>query len=141
MEKVGFIGAFDKTDLILNLSKILTTMGKRVLMIDTTITQKAKYVVPVINPTASYITNFEDIDVAVGFKNLEEIKNYLDGTSEDFSYDIILIDIDNEKGIKEFEISKAEKKYFVTSFDLYSLKKGLEILSNLKEPMTLTKII
>ncbi len=141
MEKVGFIGAFDKTDLILNLSKILTTMGKRVLMIDTTITQKAKYVVPVINPTASYITNFEDIDVAVGFKNLEEIKNYLGGTSEDFSYDIILIDIDNEKGIKEFEISKAEKKYFVTSFDLYSLKKGLEILSNLKEPMTLTKII
>ena len=141
MEKVGFIGTFDKTDLILNLSKILTTMGKRVLMIDTTITQKAKYVVPVINPTASYITNFEDIDVAVGFKNLEEIKNYLGGTSEDFSYDIILIDIDNEKGIKEFEISKAEKKYFVTSFDLYSLKKGLEILSNLKEPMTLTKII
>ena len=41
MEKVGFIGAFDKTDLILNLAKILTTMGKKVLMIDSTITQKA----------------------------------------------------------------------------------------------------
>ena len=141
MKKVGFIGAYDKTDLILNLSKILTTMGKKVLVIDSTITQKAKYVVPVINPTASYITNFEDIDVAVGFKNLEEIKKYLGGTSEDLSYDVILIDTDNEEGIKEFEIAKSDKKYFVTSFDLYSLKKGLEILSNLKEPITLTKII
>ena len=141
MEKVGFIGAYDKTDLILNLSKILTTMGKKVLVIDSTITQKAKYVVPVINPTASYITNFEDIDVAVGFKNLEEIKKYLGGTSEDLSYDIILIDTDNEKSMEEFEVTKADKKYFVTSFDLYSLKKGLEILSDLKEPITLTKIL
>ncbi len=141
MEKVGFIGAFDKTDLILNIAKILTTMGKKVLMIDSTITQKAKYVVPVINPTASYITNFEDIDVAVGFKNIEEIKRYLGDTSEEFAYDIALIDIDSVEGLKEFEISKADKKYFVTSFDLYSLKKGLEILSELKEPITLTKVL
>ena len=141
MEKVGFIGAFDKTDLILNLAKILTTMGKKVLMIDSTITQKANYVVPVINPTASYITNFEDIDVAVGFKNIEEIKKYLGDTAEEFSYDILLIDIDSVQGLKEFEISKADKKYFVTSFDLYSLKKGLEILSELKEPITLTKVL
>ncbi len=141
MEKVGFIGAFDKTDLILNLAKILTTIGKKVIVIDSTITQKAKYVVPVINPTASYITNFEDIDVAVGFNSIEEIKKYLGTTQEDFTYDIALIDIDNLQGLKEFEISKADKKFFVTSFDLYSLKKGLEILSELKEPITLTKVL
>ena len=141
MEKVGFIGAFDKTDLILNLAKILTTIGKKVIVIDSTITQKAKYVVPVINPTASYITNFEDIDVAVGFNSIEEIKKYLGTTQDDFTYDIALIDIDNLQGLKEFEISKADKKFFVTSFDLYSLKKGLEILSELKEPITLTKVL
>lgn len=141
MEKVGFIGAFDKTDLILNLAKILTTIGKKVIVIDSTITQKAKYVVPVINPTASYITNFEDIDVAVGFNSIEEIKKYLGTTQEDFTYDIALIDIDNLQGLKKFEISKADKKFFVTSFDLYSLKKGLEILSELKEPITLTKVL
>ena len=31
--------------------------------------------------------------------------------------------------------------YFVTAFDLYSLKRGLEVLSNLKEPMSLIKIL
>ena len=42
METIGFIGAYDKTDLILNLSKKLTCMEKRILIIDTTINQKAK---------------------------------------------------------------------------------------------------
>ena len=55
MKKVGFIGMYDKTDLILNIAKILTTMKKRVIVVDSTLTQKAKYVVPVINPTITYI--------------------------------------------------------------------------------------
>ena len=73
MKKIGFIGAYDKTDLILNLAKLITAMGKSVLMIDSTFNQKARYVVPVIEPTISYITSFEDIDVAVGFDNVETI--------------------------------------------------------------------
>lgn len=139
MKKVGLIGAYDKTDLILNLSKILTTLGKRVLMIDSTIAQKAKYVVPVINPTASYVTNFEEIDVAVGFHNLKEIENYL-GTTE-LPYDILLVDADTIERIQEFELGKANQNFFVTSFDLYSLKKGLEILAGLPEPIPLTKVL
>ena len=34
MKKIGFIGAYDKTDMILNIAKIMTTMGNRVLVID-----------------------------------------------------------------------------------------------------------
>ena len=82
MKKIGFIGAYDKTDLILNIAKILTTMAKRILVIDSSINQKAKYVVPAIDPTVSYITSFEDIDVAIGFNDLDEIKRYT-GTSTD----------------------------------------------------------
>ena len=77
MKKIGFIGMYDKTDLLLNIAKILTTMKKKVIVVDSTIMQKAKYVVPVINPTVTYITDFEDIDVAIGFKNEKEIKDYL----------------------------------------------------------------
>ena len=76
MEKVGFVGAFDKTDLLIYIAKILTVLGKRVLIADATITQKAKYVVPALNPTLSYITEFEEIDIAVGFKNIEGIAEY-----------------------------------------------------------------
>ena len=58
MDIIGFIGVYDKTDLLLNIAKILTKMQKKVLIVDTTLEQKTKYVVPAINTTGSYITNF-----------------------------------------------------------------------------------
>lgn len=142
MKKIGFIGMYDKTDLILNVAKILTTMKKKVIVVDLTLTQKAKYVVPVINPTITYITNFEDIDVAIGFDNEKEIKDYLGVVeNEELPYDIMLIDVDNSKVIEEFDLIESAKNYFVTAFDLYSLKRGLEILSTIKTPIALTKIL
>ena len=135
MKKIGFIGAYDKTDMILNIAKIMTTMGNRVLVIDSTLNQKAKYIVPVINPTTSYITNFEDIDVAVGFDNPEQIKQYLGISGEETNYDICLIDVDSIDRIKKFNITKADKNFFVTAFDLYStavssLKESSKIFSS-----------
>ena len=38
-------------------------------------------------------------------------------------------------------MENANINYFVTSFDVYSLKKGLEILMGVKTPMNLTKIL
>ena len=140
MKKIGFIGAYDKTDLLLNLAKILTAMGENVLIVDSTLNQKARYIVPAIDPTVSYITSFEDIDVAVGFDSLERIKDYT-GTSKDLTYDIVLIDIDQAEKVANFKLEESFKNYFVTSFDVYSLKKGLETVGGLKTPINLTKIL
>ena len=65
MKTVGFIGGYDKTDLLLYVARILKATQKKVLLIDTTLNQKAKYVVPSISPTRTYITEFEGFDVAV----------------------------------------------------------------------------
>ena len=140
MKKIGFIGAYDKTDMLLNIAKILTVMKNRVLIIDSTINQKARYIVPAINPTVSYITSFEDMDIAVGFNDVEEIKNYI-GITSDLPYDILLIDCDTMERVEQFQLDMADKNYFVTSFDVYSLRRGIEILSNLKVPINLTKIL
>ena len=77
MKKIGFIGAYDKTDLIIYIAKILTTLKKKVLVIDATTKQKARYVVPVINPTKMYVTEYEEIDIAVRFPNIEDIKRII----------------------------------------------------------------
>ncbi len=142
MKKIGFIGAYDKTDLIIYIAKILTTLGKKVIVVDTTITQKAKYVVPAISPTTTYVTEFEKIDIAVGMKNEQDIKRYL-GLSEEQSleYDFMFVDTDNIDGFEKFNLQEAQKNYFVTSFDLYSLKKGLEILNDLQNVTSLTKVL
>lgn len=77
MKKIGFIGAYDKTDLMLYVAKVLVEAEKKVLVVDATVLQKARYIVPCIAPSKCYITEYEKIDVAVGFNNLEEIKKYL----------------------------------------------------------------
>ena len=141
MRKIGFIGAYDKTDLIINVAKILTATKKKVLIVDATILQKSRYIVPVINPTKMYVTEYEDIDVAIGFSNFDDIKKYL-GTPEEqeLGYDIVFVDTDNIKGYRQYDLQDAEKRYFVTSFDLYSLKKGLETLTGLENMTSLTKV-
>ena len=141
MKKIGFIGGYDKTDLIIYVAKILTELGQNVLLVDATINQKARYIIPVINPTLMYVTEYEDIDIAVGFKKVEDIKKYL-GVPEDqeMEYDIMLVDTDNQQGFEEFNLEEAQKNYFVTSFDVYSLKKGLEALIGLKNAISLTKV-
>ena len=141
MDKIGFVGAYDKTDVILYIAKIISLIGKKVLVIDSTINQKAKYVVPVINPTKSYITNFEGMDIAVGFNNLQQIQEYLGTEDKKIDYDIILIDIDSTESIEIYDMKESNKNYFVTSFDLYSLKKGIEIIDGLNETIQLKKVL
>lgn len=140
MRNIGFIGAYDKTDMLLNIAKILTIMGNRVLIVDSTINQKARYIVPAISPAMSYITSFEDMDIAVGFNKVENIKRYA-GITSDLPYDILLIDVDVPERIQEFNLEMADKNYFVSSFDTYSLKRGIEILESLQVPISLTKIL
>lgn len=142
MKTISFIGAYDKTDLLLYLAKIFTTMGKKVLIIDTTILQKAKYIVPVISPAKTYVTSYEDIDIAVGLYNYSSIKSYL-GLPEHavLTYDYIFIDVDSIEEMRNFNISETNKKYFVTGFDSYSLKRGLEILAGMGETLELKKVL
>lgn len=142
MRKISFIGSYDKIDLILYIAKVLVATDKKVLVIDSTINQKAKYIVPVIKPTKAYVTEFEEIDVAVGFKNLNEIKEYLGmPLHAELPYDIALLDIDSYETIQGFGIDNTERNYFVTGFDLYTLKRGLEILSGITEILNLTKVL
>lgn len=142
MKKIGFIGAYDKIDLIIYVAKILTTLDKKVLVIDATTNQKARYVIPAINPTIKYVTEYEEIDIAVGFSNMEDIKRYLGLTEgQDLEYDFVFIDTDNPKGFENYSLEEAQRNYFVTSFDAYSLKKGLEVFVGLSRVISLTKVL
>ena len=89
-----------------------------------------------------------------GFENWEEVEKYLgirfDTNDEDEiegkqknndTYDYVLIDIDSYKKFLDFDALEADKNYFVTSFDMFSLNKGIKIFQNLRTPIKLTKIL
>lgn len=139
MKKIGFIGAFEKTDLIIYTAKILTEVKKRVLVIDTTVLQKARYIVPAIAPTKFYVTEYEGIDIAVGFEDLESVNKYLNNIES--SYDIVLVDIDSPEMFDSFNMINSDKLYFVTAFDSFSLRKGIEIIGNMRPRVKMTKIL
>ena len=142
MKKIGFIGAYDKIDFVMYIAKILVEAGKKVLLVDGTTLQKAKYIVPAIKPSKTYITEFEGIDIAIGFDNFDNIRQYLALPSmAAIPYDIALVDIDKTESADEFKIEEFDLNYFVTSFDMYSIKKGIESINNINEPITATKVL
>jgi len=139
LKKIGFIGAYDKTDLIIYIARLLVNNGLKVLIVDGTILQKTRYTIPCITPSKYYITTYEDIDIAIGFETMQEIKDY--SQEPELNYDMIFVDIDNTEAFEKFEMSTADKNYFVTAFDNYSLKKGLEIIGKRDENIALTKVL
>ena len=144
MKKIGFVGAFDKVNLVMYTAKVLQNMNYKILVIDGTMLQKTRYVVPTISHAKMYITEFEKIDFAVGFQSMEQILQYLQINSmseKELPYDYVLMDIDNRVALRTFELLSSEKIYFVTGFDIYSLKRGVDIFSNLEQPIKLTKIL
>lgn len=140
MKKVAFVGSYDKTDMILYMAKLLTIANKKVIVIDTTALQKSRYIVPTMQALRKYITTFQGVDVAIGFENLEDIKEYQKENGQVEEYDFALIDIDSARGYNNFEMSASDKHYFVTSFDMYCLKRGLQVFKNFKFPVRVTKV-
>ena len=99
MQKIiGFIGYVNKSEFIINLSKILKIMNKKVLVVDGTLNKSIKYTIPTFDVAQDEsITNFDGTDYAVGFKSIESIKEYIcNKTSIADDYDYILLDIDNK---------------------------------------------
>ena len=142
MKNICFIGVFDKLDLILYTAKIIKSLGKNVLVIDATELQKARYIVPTINPTKSYITRFEDIDIAIGFECYGDIEKYIGITEgQKIKYDYALVNIDNQENFTNFNNQNTIKNYFVTSFELYSIRKGLETIKRIDKPIPITKVL
>lgn len=142
MKNVCFIGAYDKLDLILYISKIIKNLKKKVLIIDATTLQKARYIVPAINPTKSYMTSYEDIDIAIGFESYEDIEKYIGLTEgQKMHYDYALVNVDDANLFKNFNNQDTIKNYFVTNLDLYSIRKGLEVIKQIEKPIKITKLI
>ena len=141
MKKIAFVGSYDKTDMILYMAKLLTIANKKVIFIDATALQKARYIVPTMQPLKKYITTYQAVEVAVGFESFDDIKEYQKQTGQMEEYDYALIDVDSPRGYNNFGINPGDKHYFVTSFDLYSLKRGLQVFKSFKSVVKVTKVL
>ena len=140
MEQIGFIGFYDKKDILLNIGKIFSYLGKKTLIVDATMMQRMRYLVPKVsaNNSITYVSEYQGTDVAVGFMNLGQIAQYL-GTNQ-LNYDFIIIDSDNIQTMYSFMIPNMKKIFYVTSYDKFEVEKSKELFANINRPMILTKV-
>ncbi len=132
MKCIGFIGKTNKTEITQYIGRLLKGLGNKVIVVDATESQKSRYTVPTILGTENqnqYVVQFDDIDIAVGFSNMLELKKYLLSKGEDFNeYDYVLVDTDIEEMIEEYDLKSANNLFFVSSYDKYDIVKGIELL-------------
>lgn len=150
MQKIiGFIGYVDKSEFLINLSKVMHIMGKRVLVVDGTSEHRIKYTIPSFDVAEDEtITTFDGTDFAVGFKSIEAIKNYIcTKTSVADDYDYVIIDIDNIENFENFKDENISKYFFFIEHSTMSLIKNEQLIRHITqnfskdEKLELTKII
>ena len=103
-EVIALAGYVNKTDFVINLAKAISFMGKTVLVVDGTVEERMKYTVPSLTmKEKEYITQYDSIDFAVGFKNMHDVENYICKRELNIAlYDYILLDIDNPSAYENF---------------------------------------
>lgn len=150
MQKIiGLMGYVNKSDFVINLAKILNVMDKKVLVIDCTVENRLKYSIPVIEiDKSSYVTNFDGVDYAIGFKSMEDIKNYMcNEISNVDEYDYILMDIDNSYSYESFKSNSINMIFFFMEYTNISVEKNKELLRALLddkptgENLVITKVL
>ncbi|USB34904.1 hypothetical protein [Paenibacillus sp. YPG26] len=126
-----FAGVSDKRELLLYLSKILTSNGQRVLLVDATEQSKYKYSIGV-HDNEMRLTEFCGIDVASGYESALELFSDLDSHGEsELSYDYILFDLEDPAFCGQDIWVEADAVVWVTSFERYALEKSREQFSEL----------
>ena len=86
----------------------------------------------------TYVSEYDGVDVAIGFMNLNGIANYL---GKNIDYEYILIDTDNPQTFNSFILQNSKINFFVTSYDEFELQRGLEIILATRTQLQLTKLI
>lgn len=129
MQAIGMYGYVDKYDFVIATAKTLEIMGRSVLVIDATSDEKYKYIIPSIDKSQSYLTQYADIDFAIGFNSYEELMNYLNEKGIDIQrYSYVLLDVENYEGYRKFKNLEINKSYMFIDTNVVSVARNEELI-------------
>lgn len=134
MQVIGLLGYVDKYDIIMNLAKTINLVDKSVLVIDATLDRKLKYIIPALdNVGRAYVTQYNNIDFAVGFDSMHDVENYMAEQSINIGlYDFVLIDMDSARSYEFFRTRGLDKICFFIDTSVLSVAKNKDIIKAMK---------
>ena len=129
MQALGMYGYVDKYDFVISVSKTLGIMGKSVLVIDATSDEKYRYLIPAIDKSQCYLTQYSEIDFAVGFSSYEQLQSYLVERGIDIQrYSYVIIDVENYEGYRKFKGLEVNKAYMFINTNVVSVARNDELV-------------
>lgn len=132
MKKVVFFGAPDKSHLLLVLGKLLTAMGRKVLIVDSTLAQSMQGYLPQVDFSYS-LREFEGFDVATGLITPAQLERSLFQSEGETTYDVMLLDTDHTEFVKGRELPGYDKRVWCSNFS----RLGMQINANLIQRLCL----
>lgn len=130
MKKIVFFGAPDKSHLLLILGKLLTALGQRVLIVDSTLAQTMQGYLPQVDFDHS-LREFEGIDIATGQITGAQLNRSLLQVGGEAAYDVILIDTDHTELVKGSELSGYDKRVWCSNLNRLSMYRSAELMQRL----------
>lgn len=147
MQVLGMYGYVDKYNFVISVARTLNIMSRSVLVIDATTDNKYKYIVPSINNTEKYVTQYGEIDFAVGFESIEDVNNYLTENGIDIQkYSYVILDVESADKLEKFNNIEVNKSYLFVATNLVSVNKTEELVKKMRElkpdaDITFTKVL
>lgn len=134
MRAIGMYGYVDKYDLVMAVAKTITIMGRSVLVVDATSDNKYKYIVPSISNDIKYVTQYGEVDFAMGFNSYEDLIQYMNEHGIDIEkYSYVIFDVENVDKYKAFSSKQMDKSYLFIASNLVSVNKTEEIVRSMRE--------
>ncbi len=133
MKTIVFMGAPEKSHLLLTLGRLLTELGQKVLMVDSTTRQTMQAYLP--EPEHRWtvsVTEFAHMDVAIGFMAYAQLDYYFQDREGGWPiYDVLLLDTDHSQFMNGQELAKAQTRVWCSSFHRRELLHNVDLLQQL----------
>ncbi len=134
MQVIGMYGYIDKYDFVLAISRAISIMGKSVLVIDATSDKKYKYIIPAISNSEKYLTQYSEIDFAIGFDSYSDVTSYLTENNIDINkYSYVILDVENAAMYEKFSEVIPNKSYLFIATNLVSVNRNDELVKKMRE--------
>ncbi|WHX49988.1 hypothetical protein QNH46_04775 [Paenibacillus woosongensis] len=130
MKKIVFLGAPDKSHVLLLLGKLLAAMDYKVLVVDSTLAQTTQGYLPQEELRAP-LYEFEGVDVACGFILYSQMERYLYQKANGMDYDVMLLDTDHTEMVKGRELPHYDKRIWCSNFNRLTMQRNVELMQRL----------
>lgn len=133
MKKIVFLGATDKSHLLLTLGKLLAAAGQNVLLVDSTTMQTTQSYLPQTEERrGAFVTEFEGIDVAGGFITHTQLDQYVRKTEGQWpAYDVFLLDTDHTEFVKGRELPDFAHRVWCSNLEKAAMVKNAALMRRL----------